>query len=119
RVPEHGRIALVRDVLEHAGDLSVLHFVERLTRELEVVALMVDRPGATVSDENAALGGGHDVVDADVPVARQERHIRHPLELNRVPRLGERAAVRSRDAGELLYPRHLLARRLVILEQAL
>ena len=34
----------------------------------------------------------------------------------RVPRLGERAAVRPGHAGELLDPRDLLARRLVILE---
>ena len=95
RVPEHRRVALVGDVLQHADDLAVAHLVERLAGELEVVALMIDRPRPAVLDDDAALGGGDDVVEADVLLARQERDVRHALELHRVPRLGERAAVRS------------------------
>src|SRR5690242_16021361 len=69
-------------------------------------------------DQNAAVGIGHDVLDADVAFTGQERDVRHALELDGVPRLSIRAAVRPRHTGELLYSRDLLARRLVILEDA-
>ena len=52
-------------------------------------------------------------------LAREQRHVRHPLELHAVPRVRERAAVRLVDARELADPRRLLARRLVVLEHAL
>src|SRR5262249_36544679 len=43
RVPELWRLHLIRDVLEHAVELSALDLVEHLTAELRVVALLVDR----------------------------------------------------------------------------
>src|SRR5436189_2518403 len=44
RAPEVSRARLVRDIAQHAGDLAVADFPERLAAELEVVALLIDRP---------------------------------------------------------------------------
>src|SRR5688500_3645085 len=44
RVPEVRRARLVGEVLHHPRDLPVAHLVADLTGELEVVALLVDRP---------------------------------------------------------------------------
>src|SRR6185369_14846567 len=49
RIPEHRRVALIGNVLQHAGNLAVADLVEGLPGELEVVALMVDRPRPTIS----------------------------------------------------------------------
>ncbi len=119
RVPEHRRVALVGHVAQHAHHLAVAHFVVGLAGELEVVALVVDRPGAAVLDHDAPVGRGDDVGQRDVLLARQQRHVGHALELHRVPRLGVGAAVRARHAGQLLDLRGLLARGLVVLEDAL
>ena len=76
-------------------------------RELEVVALVVDRPRAAIANEDAALGGGDDLIDADVLLARQQRDVRHALERHGVPRLARtssRASATRRSASGCATP---------------
>ena len=42
RIPELLCVGLVSDVAQHAGDLAVFDFVEKLAAELEVVALLIN-----------------------------------------------------------------------------
>src|SRR5205823_3113673 len=46
RLPELERVRLIRDVLDHPRLLAVLDLPERLTAELEIQPLVVDRPRA-------------------------------------------------------------------------
>src|SRR5688572_15543491 len=93
RVPEVCRIALIGYVPQHSCDLPTAYLIESLAREREVVALVVDRPRADVPDHDAAVSGGNDIVDGKVLLTRQQRNVRHPLELHAAPRIGVRAAV--------------------------
>jgi hypothetical protein len=114
-----GRVALVRDITQHAGNLAVPHFVVHLSRKLEVVALVVDRPRPAVLDDDAPVGGRDDVVERDVALAGKQRDVRHALKLHGVPRLGERTSVRAPDTRQAFDPFRLFARGLVVLEHAL
>ena len=120
--PELRRLHLVGDVLEHADDLAAFDLVEDLAAELRVVALLVDRERAVADDRDAAIGRGDEVVPSEILVARQQRHVRHALELHGGPRLRVRAAVRARRLAELLVvpvePGRLFARRLIVDEDA-
>src|SRR5574338_428218 len=74
RVPEFRRAHLVRDILEHAGDLAATNLVEQLAAELRVIALLVDREGPVTDDRDAAIGRGNEVVPPVILFAGQERH---------------------------------------------
>src|SRR5690606_19431791 len=73
RIPELRRADLVGDVLQHAGDLSVLDFVEQLATELRVVALLVDGERAIADDVDAVLHVLDHVVHAQRRLARRHR----------------------------------------------
>src|SRR5438045_1787522 len=79
RAPELERVGLVADVFERAGDLPLLHFVEHLPGELEVVALVVDRPAAVADHVDAVVGRGDELLHAQVLRAGLKAHVRHAL----------------------------------------
>src|SRR5512138_1925074 len=83
--PEIGRSRLVRDVAQHAGDLPLADLPERLAAELEVVALLVDRPAAVTVNQDAFVHVRHEVIERTVLPAGLERHVRHPRERNAGP----------------------------------
>src|SRR5258705_10403910 len=100
--PELRRLHLIRHVAEHPDDLAALDLVEHLTAELRVVALLIDREGAVADDGDSAIGRGDEILPPDILVAREQRDVRHALELHRGPGLGVRAAVRARRLADLL-----------------
>src|ERR1051326_4850407 len=120
--PELRRLHLIRDISQHTDDLAALDLVEDLTAELRVVALLIDRERTVADDRNAAIRRGDQIVPAEILVARQQRDVRHALELHRGPRLRIRASVRSRRFADLLVipvePERLLSSRLIIDEDA-
>src|SRR5688572_3223994 len=71
-VPEIGGPHLVRNILQHAGDLAVANLIKDLAAELRVVALLVDRERAVADDRNTTIRGGDEVVPADVARAGHE-----------------------------------------------
>src|SRR5512141_1182305 len=79
RVPEIRSARLICDILQHSRDLAAFHFIEHLAGELEVVSLMIDRPRSAILHDDAAVGGGHDVIETDVLVAGKKRDVRHAL----------------------------------------
>src|SRR5450432_246025 len=114
RVPEVGRPHLVRDVLEHANNLSTLDLIEELTAELGVVALLIDREGALAYYSDTAIGRGDQIFERLLRVAREQRDVRHTLKLDVLPRLRIGTAVRARWLSLFLVPpiqpRRLFAR---------
>src|SRR6185312_12215241 len=83
--PEIRGACLVRYILQHSGDLALSDFVEHLSGELEVVPLLIDRPGSAVLDDDSPIRVGNYVIDRGVCSARKERYVRHALELNGIP----------------------------------
>src|SRR6185312_16103270 len=83
--PEIRGACLVRYILQHSRDLALPDFVEDLSRELEVVALLVERPGSAVLDDNSPIRVGNYVIDRGVCITWKERYVRHALELNGIP----------------------------------
>src|SRR5262249_40448951 len=109
RLPELEGVRLICDILEHADSLAALDLPERLAAELEVQALVIDRPRAVADDHHAVVGAGDQIVDRLLARAGRERDVRHALEWK------ARVAVAvARGARCLLVdPAGLLARRLI------
>src|SRR5688572_31851870 len=70
-VPELHRIALVGDVAQHAAPLASLDLPRPLTRELEVVALLIDGVRAAGVDEEPVVDAGDQVLHRS---PRSEEH---------------------------------------------
>src|SRR5690606_8523056 len=92
-VPELRRTDLVGRILDLAGDLAVADLVEQLSAELRVVALLVDRVGATAMDVEAAFDVLHHLRGRERRLAGRQRHVGHALELHVRPRIGIGTAV--------------------------
>src|ERR1041385_2546695 len=63
RAPEVRRARLIRDVAQHARDLPFADLEERLPAELEVVALLVDRPAAVAVNQDALVDARHQLIE--------------------------------------------------------
>src|SRR6187431_3292894 len=85
RIPKIGRPRLIGHVPEEPRALAVLDFPERLSAELEVVALLIDRERTIPFDVDAALRLGDDVVFGELASIRLEADVRHALKRNRFP----------------------------------
>src|ERR1043166_2701464 len=88
-VPELGGDAAVAGILQHAHAAAVVDLPSDLAAELEVVALVIDRP-APVGFHVDAIGV-EDVVEREV--AGLETHVGHADERNSRPAIGAHAAV--------------------------
>src|SRR5262249_29832035 len=62
-IPELGSDAGIGRVLEHPAQLSTFDFPTDLASELEVVALVVDRPGAVGLHVDAVVNSGDELVE--------------------------------------------------------
>src|SRR5262245_2675496 len=108
--PEIRRARLIRDVAQHAADFPLVDFAKRLAAELEVVALLIDRPAPVAVDENSLFNAGNELVERYILRSRLQRDVRHPGEWNAGPRIPIGATVRSLAADE----RRKLAARLPV-----
>src|SRR5262245_12283530 len=90
-IPELGGDAAVARVLQHAAALAIAHFPADLAAELEVVALVVDRPAA-VGLHIYAVGRIENLFQR-LP-AGLEAHVGHPDERKARPPVGAHASVR-------------------------
>ena len=64
RIPKLSRDAGIRWIFQHADALAVLDLPADLAAELKVVTLVVDRPGAISLHQNAVIGGGDQLLEA-------------------------------------------------------
>ncbi len=76
RRPEPRADARVGGVAQHLAELAVLDLPRDLAAELEVEALVVDRPRAVRVHVDAVVGGGDHLLER--AVARQEADVGHP-----------------------------------------
>src|SRR6185369_14372015 len=88
--PEIGCARLIGDVAQHPADFPLVDFKESLATELEVVALLIDRPAAVAVDQNPLLDAGNELVERRVLRGWLERDVRHPCERNAGPRIAVR-----------------------------
>ena len=72
RIPELGGDSGVGWILQHARPLAVLDLPSNLAAELEVVALVVDRPGAVGLHEDAMIGVERSVARGSAASRREE-----------------------------------------------
>src|ERR1039457_721276 len=92
--PEVGGLRLVSHAREHAALLTSLDFPERVSAELEIVALLIDRVTALAFDQDAVTHTGDQIVGSDIAGAGPQPHIRHTLEGHAGPRIRVAAAAR-------------------------
>src|SRR5512140_2967479 len=95
-VPELGGNAAVTRVLQHPRFLSVLDLPPQLASELEVVALVVDRPAPVRLHVDAVVGGADQFFEG--AIAGQHADVGHADQRNAVPAFGAHGAVRTRVA---------------------
>src|SRR5579883_3031599 len=110
-VPELRRDPAVARILQHAHAAAVTDLPADLAAELEVVALVVDRP-APVGLHVDRVRHVEDLIER--LLTRQQAHVRHADERNARPAVGAHAAVGSRLADQ----RRRLARSHVAGEEA-
>src|SRR4051794_1658151 len=91
--PEDRRHAGVARVLDQPAALATLDLPGRLSLEPELEPAVVDRPRAVALDQEAAVGGGHQVVERP-RVAGLEVHVGHAHERLAREALGAHAAAR-------------------------
>src|ERR1041385_7767104 len=77
RIPELGGDPRVRRVLQHAAELAALDLPPDLAAELEVVALVVDRPGAVGLHVDPIVGAADELLERERLLAREDRDVRH------------------------------------------
>src|ERR1019366_1188478 len=113
--PEVGGLGLVSHAREHAALLAALDLPERVSAELKVIALLIDRVTTLAFDQNAVIYAGDQIAGSDIARAGRQPHIRHALEGHAGPRVRVAAAARLGFADQV----RLVANRLVVLENAL
>src|SRR5678809_621781 len=93
-----------RAVAQHADHLALLHLVEHLAAELEVVALVVDAVAAVALYQDRVIRVGDELRLRQRPGAGYQVDVRHPLEGDILPALRVARAVRARlpDEGRLI-----------------
>src|SRR5580704_2732020 len=85
RIPEFCRDAGIRSILQHASALTTDDLPANLAAELEVVTLVVDRPGAVRLHVDAALGGSDQLLQRERRGSRQDTDVRHANDRQPVP----------------------------------
>ena len=90
-VPELGRYASIGAVAQHPAELAVLDFVADFRTKLEIVAPIIDAPGAIGVHEDTLVRVGDEVIQA--PVARLDADVGHANEWGAIPARGAHAAV--------------------------
>src|SRR5262245_47203419 len=92
-IPELGADPAIAGVLEHADALAPADFPTDLTTELEVVALVIDRPALVGLHVDGAVRAAEDIVEG--LRARFQADIGHPNERDSRPAVGAHCAVRA------------------------
>src|SRR5579862_609046 len=94
RIPEFRGDPAVAGILEHADALAAADLPADLAAELEVVALVVDRPAAVSFHVDPMVGAAEDFVER-LPAGSQA-HIGHADQRQARPAVGAHSAVRAR-----------------------
>ena len=94
-IPELRRNARVRRVFHHAHPLTVHDLPPNLATELEVVTLVVNRPGAIRLHQDAAVGRGNQLFQAQRLLTRQQADVRHADHRQPIPPFGAHRATRA------------------------
>src|SRR5262245_32019186 len=92
RLPEIGRAGLVGHTRKHPLFLAAFDGPEGVAPELEVIALVIDRPAAIAIDEDAVVDARNQVIERQVRLSRLEPNVGHPLERHARPVIGVAAA---------------------------
>src|SRR5882724_6747816 len=96
RAPELGSNSAVGGVLQHSGTLAVFDFPSRFAAELEVVTLIVNRPGAVGFDVNAVIGGRDELLPGQRLFAGENADVGHADDRQVVPAIGAQSSARAR-----------------------
>src|SRR5690606_24475818 len=105
-MPELEGVGLIGHVAQRLRDAAALDLPEHLAGELEVVALLVDRPRPAAFDQDAVFGGVDEVFGGVSLAPRLQAHVGHALERHAVVALAVAAAAALGFAD----PRRLVAR---------
>ena len=95
RIPEFGRDSRVRGVLHHPDALAMFDLPPNLTAKLEVVSLVVDRPGAIGFHENCMLGGCNQLFQRQRLFSWEQTDVRHAYHRQTVPSFSAHRPARS------------------------
>src|SRR5690242_17798445 len=82
----------IRWILQHAPQLAALDLPANLGAELEVVALVVNGPGAVSLHEDAFIRVGDELLEGERLLARQDADVGHANDGDAVPALGAHGA---------------------------
>ena len=111
-VPELGRNSHIGAVLQQPAHFPVLDLVARLGAKLEVIAFVVDRPGAVGLHIDAVLRVSNQVVK--IPSPWFDADIGHPHQGDAVPIRGPHAAVRFPAKLGCSFTTHQVAHKLAL-----
>src|ERR1700723_2170476 len=92
RAPEVAGFRLVSHAGNHPCLLAALDLPERITAELEVVALLVNGETAIAVDQNAVVHAGDQRIRRDLARSGFQPYIGHALERHAAPGIGIAAA---------------------------
>src|SRR5579864_931190 len=92
-VPELGSDSRVRRVFEHAAQLAAFDFPSNFAAELEVITLVVNRPGPVRLHKDSAVGRSDELVKGQRFFSGKNAYIGHADEGNSIPAFGTHGAV--------------------------
>src|SRR5215472_3662358 len=94
-VPEFSGDPGIRRILEHPSQLAALDLPADFAAELEVIALIVNRPGAVGLHVDAVVNAGDELVEGQRFFAGQDADVSHADQGNAVPAFGANGSIRS------------------------
>ena len=89
-IPKFGGDPAITGIFEHARFLAVLDVPANFGGELEMVAAIIDRPGAIRLHEDGVVGIGEEVFVS--PCARQQADVGHADDGQPIPAFGAHGA---------------------------